>query len=67
MIQQYQMMIVDKPLKSRGKPIVTMYGIAAESREEAIELFDREVGTHHRELAMSWSCTETKCQVVRIS
>lgn len=64
-IQQYQMMIVAKPLKARGKPITTMYVIAATSREEAIALFDEEIGAHHRETAMSWCCCGNQCRVAR--
>lgn len=64
-IQQYQVMIVDKPLKARGKPVTTLYAVAATSRDEAIAMFDAEVGAHHREMALSWSCTECKCRVLR--
>lgn len=64
-IQQYQIMIVDKPLKARDKPVMTLYAVAATSRDEAIAAFDDEVGAHHREMAMSWSCIETKCRVLR--
>ena len=56
-IQQYQVMIVDKPSKPRGKRVVTLYAVAATSREDAIAAFDKEIGSHHREMALSWACT----------
>lgn len=66
-IQQYQIMIVDKPLKARAKPVVTMYAVAAKSREEAIAAFDNEVGAHHREMALRWSCASTLSRVARVA
>lgn len=64
-IQQYQIMIVDKPLKARGRPVTTLYAVAATSRDEAIAAFDDEIGAHHREMAIRWACTESKCRVLR--
>lgn len=64
-VQQYQMMIVGKPAKPRGKPVATTYAIAAKSRDEAIALFDAEIGAHHRELALNWACSESLCCVLR--
>lgn len=64
-VQLFQMMIVDKPAKVRGKPVTTMYAVVARSRDEAIALFDAEWGAHHREMSLSWSCSGTQRCVVR--
>jgi t-SNARE complex subunit (syntaxin) len=63
-MQQFIMMITDKSSKARGKPVVSTYAVAANTREEAIAAFDEEVGAHHRELAQNWSCAETQSRVV---
>jgi hypothetical protein len=64
-VQQFLVTIIDKPLKARGKPVTTTYAVSATSRDEAIAYFADEVGEHHMEMAMSWSCVETQSRVVR--
>jgi hypothetical protein len=64
-MQQWQLTITDKPAKTRGKPVRTVYVVAAASRDEAVAIFDEEVGAHHRELALSWSCASTLSRVAR--
>ena len=63
MIQLWQITIVDKSLKPRGKPVRSAYVVAAETREEAVEIFKEEIGGHHLDLAERWSCNSTLSRV----
>ncbi len=64
-MQQWQITITDKPIKPRGKPVLTAFVVAAATREEAIQAFKDEIGAHHLELAERWSCCETRSRVAR--
>lgn len=63
--QQWQITITDKPLKPRGKPVMSAYVVAATSREEAVQAFKDEIGAHHLDLAERWSCSQTGARVAR--
>lgn len=63
--QLWQITITDKPLKPRGKPVMSAFVVAATTREEAVQAFCDEIGAHHLELAERWSCCETRSRVAR--
>lgn len=60
---QWQVMLVDKPLKKRGKPVVTMYVVAASSREEAQAHFEQEM-PGHLGLTEHYAITPCDCRVM---
>lgn len=63
--QQWQITIMDKPLKPRGKQVISAYVVAATSREEAVQAFKDEIGAHHLDLAERWWCASTGARTAR--